>query len=101
MRVIVTEAEGELEYVIHQFKDFVGALNSCLLEWDGQSPLAPSDSVVWLQIYNYVTPAWENVDSDNATGADTDFELTSPIADLTDYKSPSSYITCRVWQRDT
>ena len=86
------------QYAIHQFKDYVGAANTCILEWEGQSSLAPSSSVVTLQIYNRNTTSWETVDSDNSSAADTDFILTSSIADLTDYKDGSGVISCRVWQ---
>ena len=93
-------ADGETKYVIHLFKDYVGAEGTCDLYWDGQSTLAPSASTVYLQIYNYDTPAWETIDSDDTTGPDIDFVLEGNIADLTDYKSPSEYITCRVYQVD-
>lgn len=86
------------EYAIHQFKDHAGENMSASLTWNGQSDVAPSSSIVKLQIYNYDTPAWEDVDSNNAANADTDFTLSGNIADLTDYKSPTNYITCRVWQ---
>lgn len=92
--------EGESEYVIHQFKDHVGDNEACDLSWDGQSNIAPSSSTVYLQIYNYETPAWDAVDNDSAEDADTDFTLEGNIADLTDYKSGSDYITCRVYQED-
>ena len=84
--------------MIHQFKDFVGAENSCQLEWEGQSTLAPSASTVYLQIYNRDTPGWETVDSDDAEDANTDFILLVNMPDLTDYKDASNVISCRVYQ---
>jgi len=95
-RVSITCDEGD--YALHQFKDFAGNNDACTLTWDGQSNLAPSISTVYLQIYNYDTPGWETVDSDDATAADTDFVLTANIADLTNYKS-DGIMTCRVYQR--
>lgn len=92
---------GEDEFVIHQFKNFVGAESSCQLEWEGQSDLAPTTETVYLQIYNRNTPAWETVDSDSATAKDTDFILIAAIADLTDYKDGSNVISCRVYQEAT
>lgn len=86
------------EYMIHQYKNFVGANTDCTLLWEGQSSLAPSASIVKLQIYNRDTPAWEDVDTDDTTGANSDFELTGVIADLTNYKSTSNVISCRIWQ---
>lgn len=89
------------EYMIHQFKDYVGANTFCQLNYEGQSTLAPSSSTVYLQIFNRDTPAWETVDSDNTTGADTDFILTANIANLTNYKDTSNVIVCRVYQLAT
>ena len=85
------------EYTIHQFKDYV-AVNSCTLEWEGQTNLAPSSSTVYLQIFNRNTPAWETVDTDNTSNVDTDFTLTANIADLTNYKDVSNVVVCRVYQ---
>ena len=84
--------------MMHQFKDFVGANTSCQLEWEGQSTLAPSASTVYLQIFNKDTPAWETIDSDNTTGANTDFTLTANIANTADYKGGTNIIVCRVFQ---
>lgn len=88
------------EFAIHQFKDYVGTAVSVNLEWEGQSDLAPTSSTIYLQIYNYDTPEWETVDSDNTTAADTDFSLSGNIADLTNYKDNNT-ITCRVYQEAT
>ena len=93
-------AEALSEYVIHQFKDLVHGMAGCYVGWNGQSALAPSVSTVRLQVYNYDTSEWENLDSDNVAAADTDFNLNKGIADLTDYKSPGQYLTCRVYQQD-
>jgi len=85
--------------MIHQYKDFVGAETACSLEWEGQTTLLPSSSTVYLQIYNRNTPAWETVDSDNASPANADFTLSGNIADLTNYKDASNVISCRVYQQ--
>ena len=92
--------EAAAEYVIHQFQDYVGAMVGCYLAWNGHSTLAPSTSVVKLQAYNYDTTTWEDLDSDNATEAHVDFDLVGALPDLTDYKSPQLYVTCRVYQQD-
>lgn len=86
------------EFMIHQFKDYVGSAPSCQLNWNGQSTLAASLSTVYLQIYNRDTPAWETVDSNSAAAYDTDFDLTAYIADLTDYVDSNGVISCRVYQ---
>jgi len=64
-----------------------------------QSDYAPSESTVYLQIYNYNSTTWETIDSDNGEDADTDFELTAPIADLTNYKD-NGIMTCRIYQEN-
>jgi len=74
--------------------------DSCTLEWEGQTNLAPSLSTVYLQIFNRYTPAWQTVDTDNTSSADTDFVLTANIADLTNYKDANNVIVCRVFQLD-
>ena len=89
---------GTQEYMIHEFKDFVGSNSQCTLEWEGRSTLAPSSSIVKLQIFNQQTNAWIDVDTDNESIANFDFTLTNSIADLTNYKNPSNVISCRVYQ---
>lgn len=88
---------GALQYMIHQFKVFVGDKTTCKVEWEGRSDLAPSDSTVYLQIFNQTT-TWETVDSNSSAPADTDFEMEEDIEDLTDYKDSNSVVTCRVYQ---
>jgi GTPase SAR1 family protein len=90
---------GYLEYMIHQFKDYVGGATRCTLECELQSTLAPTLSAVYLQIYNHNTDVWDTVDSDNTSSADTDFILTGEKADLTNYKYESAIISCRVYQQ--
>lgn len=89
---------GTQQYMIHQFKDFVGSSGFCSLEWEGQSTLAPSSSTVYLQIYNRNTNTWDTVDSDNSSSANTDFILLAQVADLTNYKNTGNVISCRVYQ---
>jgi hypothetical protein len=91
---------GAGEYMVHQFKRFV-TTTGCMPTWNGQSSLAPSTSTVYLQIYNRVTPGWETIDSDNTTGANTDFDLTATVADLTNYKDERNIISCRIYQLAT
>ena len=86
------------EYALHQFKNYMGSSLATNLEWEGQTNLAPSSSTVYLQIYNRNTTTWEAIDSDNTTGASTDFSLTGFVANLTNYKDASNVISCRVYQ---
>ena len=89
---------GTSQYMIHEYKDYVGENASCHLEWEGMTTLAPSSSTVYLQIYNRDTSEWETVDSDNTSASDADFVLEGNIADLSNYKDTNSVISCRVYQ---
>jgi hypothetical protein len=86
--------------MIHQFRNFVGERTSWAVELYGISDLAPSASVVKLQIYDYVAVGWVDVDDDSTTGADTYFSLSGSITvDAGNYKDASNVITCRVYQQ--
>lgn len=95
VRVGVT---GTSEYIVHQFKNFVGSQTHCFLTWNGQSSEAPTASTVYLQIFNQNSVTWETVDSNSTASASIDFNLTASISDLTNYKDASDTISCRVYQ---
>jgi len=86
------------EYMIHQFKDFVGAESGCTLECELQTTLDPAVETVFLQIYNHNTTTWDAVDSDNTSAPNLDFTLKGSIPDLTNYKDGSNVVSCRVYQ---
>jgi len=90
--------EATEEFMIHEYKNFVGSQGSCQLHWEGQVTLEPSTSTVYLQIYNRDTTTWDTVDSDNTSPVDTDFVLIADVADLTNYKNSSEVISCRIYQ---
>lgn len=89
------------QYMIHQFKDYIGSAGACNVSWEGQTTWPPASSTVNLQIYNRNTTTWETIDSDNTTAEDTDFTLSANIADTTNYKDGDGYISCRVYQQAT
>jgi hypothetical protein len=95
---VMVDQTATNQNAIHQFKDYVATNNNCSLTWEGRSSLAPSSSIVYLQIYNRNTTAWDTVDLDNSSNADTDFILTASVADLTNYKDANSVISCRIYQ---
>lgn len=95
VRVAQTATE---EYMIHQFKDDIGAKTACRLTWEGQSTLAPSSSTVYLQIYNRTNTTWDTVASNDSESADTDFTMIANISSLVNYKDASDIIACRVYQ---
>jgi len=90
---------GTLQYLIHQYKDFTSVNTQAHLTWEGQSTQAPTTSTIYLQIFNRNTPAWETVDFDASSGADTDLTLEADIPDLTNYKDGNSVIVSRVYQQ--
>jgi len=90
---------GTGPYLLHEFKDYMGTNTSCTLTWNGQSTLAPSSATVYLQIYNKNSGDWDAVDSEDGVAANTDFNLTGNIADLSDYKQTDTTICCRVYQQ--
>lgn len=97
---VYVEQETTGDYAIHQFKNFVTDSGRIIAEWYGKTNLDCSLSTVYLQIYNYDSAEWENMDSDSTTAADTNFSLLGDIADSTNYQQ-GGVTTCRVWQKGT
>ena len=89
---------GTSQFMIHQFKDFVGYNTRCTLTCDLQTTYLPSSSTVYLQIFNRTSGEWDEVDTDVASPVNEDFTLTGQVADLTNYKDASNIISCRVYQ---
>jgi len=96
--VRVSQTASPADYAIHQFKDYVAA-NSATFKCNLQTNLAPSVSTVYLQIYNQITTNWDTIDSDNASGADADFDLQANVPDLGNYKDGDNVVSCRVYQQ--
>jgi hypothetical protein len=88
------------EYTIHEFKN-QGSANDLVITatCDLQSSLAPSQSTVYLQIYNRTLTQWETLDFDDFSDADTDFELSGSQTDsLSDYYDVGFWVSFRVYQ---
>lgn len=93
----VTQTATDPDYAIHQAKWSTTAPSVDVL-WNGQSDLAPSSSIVKLQVYKVAAPAgWIDLDSDSGTPANTDFDLTYNDLATADYLD-SGVITFRVYQ---
>lgn len=87
------------KYAVFLFIDERAQQESLQFEWNGQTSLAPSESTVYLQVYNRTSGLWETLDSDNTSSADLDFTLTGMItADLINYFDTSLQVSCRVYQ---
>lgn len=89
---------GTSQFLIHQYKDFTGGASTANLHWEGQGTQAASTSPIYLQVYNTDTTSWETIDSNNTAAANTDFELSYTLADLTNYRDAQGITTSRVWQ---
>lgn len=91
-------ANGE-EFSVFQFRDKFDAQQIISVSWNGQSSQAPSESPVYLQIYNYNSNLWETLDSESAADADTDFDLEgNQSVDLSNYFNDANWISCRIYQ---
>ena len=91
------DQEGVLQYMIHQFKAFVGSVYTFGIDFSGESSLAPSSSPVHLQIFNQVTHLWETLDSNDLYSAEVTFELKVRRMLAANYVK-NNLISCRVWQ---
>lgn len=88
------------EYALFEFKvQNDNSTDGITIDWTGQSDVAPSDSTVYLQVYNRDSTVWETIDSDGTTAADTDFDLQGTVTtSLSDYYDAGHWIACRVYQ---
>lgn len=88
-------------YAIFEFKNR-GEYNTDAINvtWKGKSDLAPSSSIVKLQVYNHNTDTWGDVDTDNATAANTEFTLTGSLSGvgIENYYDPNLWVSFRVYQ---
>jgi hypothetical protein len=94
----MVEQDGNNEYAIHQFNNYISFTGPVRINSTIQSTTASSSSTVYLQIYNQTTSLWETIDSDNSTAADTNISLTAYIPDVADYKDVNSDVFCRIYQ---
>lgn len=97
---IYVSQTGAAQYILHQFKKFVGDNTTCKVEVELKSTLAPTSSTIYLQIYNKLT-GWETLTTNNTFPADTNLEMEKRIPDLTNYKDDHGVVTCRVYQLAT
>lgn len=99
VRVSVTGDTGD--YAVHQFKRIHNNVNDqCTVTVNMQSELAPSTSTVYLRVYDHNLGTWETIDSDSATAANTDFDLTGVVTG-SDYYDSNGRITAQVYQEIT
>lgn len=95
---LYVDQAGAGQYMIHQFKIFVGEDRSCEITSTVKCSLSPDSSPVCLQIYNHSTNDWETLDTYIEDLVDTNFTLTAEILRLSSYKDASNVITTRIYQ---
>jgi hypothetical protein len=95
---IYAEQSATGEYIVHQFKDNVGANTLATFSLSAKSSQAPLISPVSLQIYNRNISAWETIAVNNIADADEKFTLYAYVGDLTNYKDGNNVISNRVCQ---
>jgi hypothetical protein len=92
------DIEGS-NYLVHLFRKLAAPSTSFTGRWTGQSTLAASTSSVILQVYNYNTPGWETVDTDNTTAANTNITLEATVdTNINNYIDTAGVVSFRVYQ---
>ena len=96
------DLEGNGVYQKFLFKEYNEDNNNTdnfVITWKGKTTLAPSDSSVYLQIYNRDTPSWETIDTESSANANTEFTLSGiKTTSLSDYYDEDYVVNCRVYQ---
>ena len=93
-----TPQTGTEEFMIHQFKDYVGAATTCTINCNLKTTQDPSASTVYLQIWNKDDVQWDTLLEDSASDPNVDFNMNKSGVDLEHAKDASNVITCRVYQ---
>jgi len=98
---VYTSQSANLKHAIFLFKDKyttnIGGLNlKCVLK----SSKAPSESPIYLQIYNRITGFWVTVAVNNTAPADTIFTLEVNVPSIPGYYDIDYWVSCRVYQLD-
>lgn len=96
VRVGITGAD----YIIHLYKDkSPNTSYSITLSWEGQSTLAPSESPIYLEVYNRTSSTWEVLDYNDSAAANVDIFLTGNISTgVANYYDASGWVSSRVRQ---
>lgn len=86
------------EYMVHQYKNFIGASTQIQLNWKGKSSQDTSLEPIYLQIYNQQSNIWQTVASDIKSLPGVDIRLEVTILDTSFYVDADQVITCRIFQ---
>jgi len=87
------------KFLFKAYNDNSNNTDNFVITWKGKTTLAPSDSSVYLQIYNRDTPSWETIDTESSANANTEFTLSGiKTTSLSDYYDEDYVVNCRVYQ---
>lgn len=93
---------AEDNYSVHQFqKEYTNNNEHIYVTWNGQTDIKPTDSTIYLQVYNNASGSWEDIDSNNTANSNTDFNLSgSTSGTASDYYDNENKVSIRVYQRE-
>ena len=89
---------GTSQYMVHQFKSFVGQRTYAEIKAEFQSTLAGTSSTIYFQVYNRTTSSWTTIDTDSFISENKDMAFVYSLSDLTNYKDSRNVISVRVYQ---
>lgn len=81
------------------FKNTINPGQPFTVTWNGKTTLPGTTAPIVLQILNRTTNAWETLDSNTTSLANTDMTLTGfKSSGTSDYLDVNNQIACRVYQ---
>lgn len=95
---VFVDQDGTDQWMIHQYKNFIGISTALMLNWKGRSTLSTQTSPIYLQIFNRNSNLWQTVGSDTLTGPNVDITLEATILDTSFYIDDNKVIASRVYQ---
>jgi hypothetical protein len=96
---VFVDLAGFNTYLIHEFVVFNASQQIITPTWTGKSTKSTVTFPVYLQIYNFTTPGWTTLTSNNTTAAGTVFTLTaSQSTSLSSFYDANGYCWVRVYQ---
>jgi hypothetical protein len=95
------DLKGTSRYFKYLFKEYNEGekVEQFVITWKGKSTKAPSNSTVYLQVFNRDSSEWETLSSNDSTNANTKFTLSgSKTSDLENYYDGDYIISVRIYQ---
>ena len=86
------------QYMVHQFKTFVGSALSFGIELSVETTLPTTTSPAYLEIFNHVSGLWEQLEVINNYGSNITFVLHVSKINSANYINTDRVISVRTWQ---